>query len=186
MRFRTATAASVAVLALMLAGCSGGSNAASSSSAVGGGVKTVVPVDDRKAVISLSGTTLEGKALDIASLRGKPVVLNIWGSWCPPCRAEAPHIQAAAAQLAGKASFVGIDTRDNNGSALAYQRSNKITYPSLVDDGTLLLSLHGAVSAQSPPVTLVLDAQGRVAGRFLGPVTTLSLVDMVEDVTTSS
>jgi thiol-disulfide isomerase/thioredoxin len=186
MRFRTATAASAAVLALMLAGCGGSSGAVGSSSAVGGGVKTVVPVNDRKAVISLSGTTLEGKALDLASLRGKPVVLNIWGSWCPPCRAEATKVQAAAKQLAGRASFVGIDTRDNNSSALAYQRKYGLTYPSLVDNGTLLLSLHGAVSAQSPPVTLVLDAQGRVAGRFLGPVTTLSLVDMVQDVTTSS
>jgi thiol-disulfide isomerase/thioredoxin len=119
-------------------------------------------------------------------LRGKPVVLNIWGSWCSPCRTEAPALEAAATQLAGKASFVGIDTRDGVGQGQAFQRDHHITYPSVLDPGTLLLALRGAVSAQSPPVTLVLDQQGRIAGRFVGPVTTLTLVEMVNgEVTTS-
>jgi thiol-disulfide isomerase/thioredoxin len=182
----TSVAALGTVIILALAGCGGGSGSVGSSSAAGGGVKTVVPASDRRDVISLSGTTLEGKSLDLAVLRGKPVVLNIWGSWCPPCRKEAPDVQAAAAELGSKAAFVGIDILDGAAQARAYQREFKITYPSLIDEGNMLLALHGAVPLQSPPVTLVLDQQGRIAGRFLGPVTTRTLVDMVADVTTSS
>jgi thiol-disulfide isomerase/thioredoxin len=189
---RTATGVlAVAVIALISTGCTSGSNGSNGSrgitSAVSGGTKTVLSVDQRRAPIELSGTTLEGERLDLATLRGKPVVLNIWGSWCPPCRKEAPDLQAAATELDGKASFVGLDTGENAAAqALAYQRRFKITYPSILDDGDQLLALRGVVSSKSPPVTVVLDAQGRVAGRFVGPVTRLTLVDMVHDVSTPS
>jgi thiol-disulfide isomerase/thioredoxin len=172
----------IAVLLLtatVLTGCGGGG----SSTAKDGGVETVVPVGQRKEPIDLVGTTLAGDRLDVSTLRGKPVVLNVWGSWCPPCRKEAPALQAAATELGTRAAFVGINIRDEAGQALAYERKFKVTYPSLVDDGDLLLSLRGAVTSQSPPITLVLDAEGRVAARFLGPVTRLSLVGMVNDVT---
>ena len=180
MRTKMSVPALAAVIVLTVAGCSSGSTG--SSSAVNGGVKTVVPVSQRRDPIALTGKTLTGAALNLAALRGKPVVLNIWGSWCPPCRKEAPALVAANTQLGDKAAFVGIDTRDDVASAQAYERAYKITYPSVVDHGDLLLALHGAVSVQSPPVTLVLDPQGRIAGRFIGPVTTLTLVDMVNDV----
>jgi thiol-disulfide isomerase/thioredoxin len=110
-------------------------------------------------------------------------VLNIWGSWCAPCRKEAPALRDASKALAGKASFVGLDVRDNNADAQAFERRAGITYPSLVDPGDLILALNGAVTSQSPPVTLILDPQGRIAGRFVGPITKITLVDMVEDVT---
>jgi thiol-disulfide isomerase/thioredoxin len=186
---RTFRALGVLVAALsvvaLLAGCAGGGSAGNSS-AQDGGVLTTLPVDKRKEPIDLSGTTLTGDRLDLATLRGKPVVLNVWGSWCPPCRKEAPDLQAAAAELTGKAAFVGIATRDEKANALAYERRFKVTYPSLLDRGDLLLSLRGAVSAQSPPVTLVLDAQGRIAARWVGPVTRLTLVGMVDDVAKST
>jgi thiol-disulfide isomerase/thioredoxin len=181
MRRAPVVALGAALITLVVTGCSVGS-AGGSSTPDGGGVRTVVAIDQRKDPIELSGTTLEGKHLDLATLRGKPVVLNVWGSWCPPCRKEAPELQAAAAELGDKASFVGIDTREDAASqGLAYQRRFKITYPSLVDHGDLLLALRGAASAQSPPVTLVLDTQGRIAARFIGPVTKLTLVEMVAD-----
>lgn len=175
----------VLLVVAAVAGCSG-SGGSGQSSADGDGVRTTVPVGQRKEPVELAGTTLTGERLDLATLRGKPVVLNIWGSWCGPCRKEAPDLQAAATELADEAAFVGIATRDDQASALAYERSFKVTYPSLFDRGDLLLALRGAVSAQSPPVTLVLDAQGRIAARFVGPVTRLTLVGMVEDVTTSA
>jgi thiol-disulfide isomerase/thioredoxin len=181
-RFRVIGAAVLAVLAL--AGCGGGTTG--KSLAQGDGVLTIVPVDQRKEPVDLSGDTLTGSRLDVSTLRGKPVVLNVWGSWCPPCRKEAPDLQAAAAELTGKAAFVGIATRDEKANALAYERRFKVTYPSLLDRGDLLLSLRGAVSAQSPPVTLVLDAQGRIAARWVGPVTRLTLVGMVDDVAKST
>ena len=184
---RIARTVSVALAVALLASACGSGGSAAVSSVIGGGTRSVVAVDKRGTPLQLSGTTLEGKPLNLASYRGKPVVLNIWGSWCPPCRSEAPEVEAAATRLAGTASFVGIDTRETAAApGLAYQRRFRITYPSLLDDGSLLLALHGADSAQSPPVTVVLDAQGRIAGRFVGPVTTLTLVDMVHDVLASA
>jgi thiol-disulfide isomerase/thioredoxin len=165
----------------LLAGCSG-DGSVGTPSAQEGGARIMVPVDQRKEPIELVGTTLTDARLDLATLRGKPVVLNVWGSWCPPCRKEAPDLQAAATELADKAAFVGIATRDEKANALAYERQFKITYPSFLDRGDLLLALRGAVASQSPPVTLVLDAQGRIAAKFVGPVTRRTLVGMVEDV----
>jgi thiol-disulfide isomerase/thioredoxin len=174
---------SIGVLLLTLTavvGCGGGDG---QNVTKDGGVQTLVPVEQRKEPIDLVGTTLTGTRLDVSTLRGKPVVLNVWGSWCPPCRKEAPDLQAAATELGTGAAFVGINTRDDTGQAQAYERRFKVTYPSLVDDGDLLLSLRGAVTSQSPPITIVLDDKGRVAARFIGPVTRRSLVDMVNDVT---
>jgi thiol-disulfide isomerase/thioredoxin len=179
---RSLRAIGVLLLAVTaVAGC-GGDNV--QNVAKNGGVQTLVPPEQRKEPIDLVGTTLAGDRLDLATLRGKPVVLNVWGSWCPPCRKEAPDLQAAAPELGAGAAFVGINTRDEAGQALAYERKFKVTYPSLVDKGDLLLSLRGAVTSQSPPITLVLDAKGRVAARFIGPVTRRTLVGMVTDVST--
>ncbi len=174
----------VLLAATALVGCSGSGNG--QLTADGGGVRTMVPVEQRKDPVDLVGNTLTGERLDLSTFRGKPVVLNVWGSWCPPCRKEAPDIQAAAVELEGKAEFIGIATRDEKDNALAYERKYKITYPSLMDQGDLLLALRGAVASQSPPVTLVLDDKGRVAARFVGPVTRRTLVGMVSDVTASA
>jgi thiol-disulfide isomerase/thioredoxin len=170
---------------LGLVGCSGGGSAGTLA-AKGDGVLAVLPAEKRKEPIDLVGTTLTGARLDLATLRGKPVVLNIWGSWCAPCRTEAPELRTAATELADQAAFVGIATRDDKAEALAYERRFKITYPSLLDEGDLLLALRGAVAAAAPPVTLILDAKGRIAARFVGPITRRTLVGAVQDVTKSA
>jgi thiol-disulfide isomerase/thioredoxin len=189
-------AGGVALVAMLVAGtatgCGGNSSNTSgslgngTSFVAGDGVATLIPAGQRKQPVELTADTLEGKRFDLATLRGKPVVLNVWGSWCSPCREEAPALQSAATQLAGSASFIGINTRDDVGQALAFDRRFKITYPSVVDRGTLLLALAGAVPPQAIPTTLVLDAKGRVAARFSGPVTRLTLVGMVQDVSKAS
>lgn len=169
----------VAVIALLVAGCSG---SAQGQTAVDGGVITVIPAGDRKEPIEMSATTLEGDQLNIATLRGKPLVMNVWGSWCGPCRTEAPALQQAHEELGEKASFVGIAFRDTETGARTHEKEYGITYPSLFDEGDLLLSLNGAVTSQSIPVTLVLDAEGRIAGRYVGVVSKVTLMDLVEDV----
>lgn len=176
---RWAVTASAGAVLLALAGCSGSSSAAT---AVDGGVITVIPVDDRDEPIEMSGTTVDGEALDIATLRGEPLVMNVWGSWCGPCRKEAPALQSAYEQLKDTTNFVGIAFRDTETGAKNHEKEFGITYPSLLDGGDLLLDLDGAVTSQSIPVTLVLDAQGRIAGRYVGAVSENTLIDLVDDI----
>ncbi len=167
-------------LLLVLAGCSDAN--ANQTTAVDGGAVQVIPAGDRKEPIEMSGTTVDGDPLNIATLRGKPLVMNVWGSWCGPCRTEAPDLEEASQELGEDANFVGIAFRDTRAGAKTHEKEYGITYPSLFDEGDLLLSLNGAVTSQSIPVTLILDSQGRIAGRYVGVVTKVTLMDMVEDI----
>ena len=171
---------------LGVAGCSSSGSAPSGSPfPVGDGVVTMIPPQHRQQPVTLAGTTLTGDTLDLAGWRGKTVVLNVWGSWCAPCRQEATTLESAYRQLSGRGvEFVGVDTReDDPAQAKAFQTHYGITYPSLVDTGGLMLALRGAVAPTSIPSTLVIDPQGRVAARVSGPITsTDTLVGLVDDV----
>jgi len=181
-----AVLAAAGLAAAGLAACSAApSQPAGTSFVAGDGVVTLVAPQDRQSPVAVSGATLEGSRLDLTTLRGAPVVLNVWGSWCAPCRREAPTLEAAKQKLEPQGvRFVGVDTREDDAAqALAFQRRYGISYPSLVDDGGLLLALRGAVPPSSIPSTLVLDAQGRIAARISGPVPSVTtLVDLVADV----
>jgi len=151
----------------------------------GGGVINEIKPAERVPVGRLSGRSLEGKELNLADYRGKVVVLNLWWSQCPPCRLEAPVLDAAARALMPKGVvFMGINTRDASTSGpLAYQRTHRTPYPSIFDpDGQTLLTFKSWVSPNSIPSTLVIDKQGRVAAVVLGALrsrTTLS--DLIQD-----
>lgn len=174
-------------LALALTGCGGGSGngAGSGTSFVAGdGTVTIVPAENRKEPVELAGRTGDGTRIDIMSFRGHPVVVNVWGSWCAPCRKEAPDLQAAYTRLRPSGvAFLGIDTRDDDpAQAKAFEDNFGITYPSIVDEGgAVLLSLRGVVAPSSVPTTLVIDEKGRVAARVSGPVDTTTLVGLVHD-----
>ncbi|MBI4939567.1 MAG: TlpA family protein disulfide reductase [Actinobacteria bacterium] len=123
--------------------------------------------------------------MDVAEFRGDVVVLNVWGSWCPPCRKEAPELERAYRSLRPRGvQFLGIDTRDNDAAANAFVARYGITYPSLVDDGTLLLAFRGAVPAAAVPTTIVLDRAGRVAARVVGGTDATTVEGLVSDVLT--
>ena len=181
------TVAAAAVL-LTASGCSSvhGLRSAGDKGYVSGNssVRTI-PVADRREPVTLSGKDLDGKPITLESLRGKPTVVNVWGSWCADCHKEQPDVVAAAKRLGSKASFVGIDSRDaGTAQARAYTRRYGITWPSFFSPGgEALLAFPGVIGPNSIPSTIVLDAQGRPAAAINGTVpSTLTLVQMVQDV----
>ncbi len=187
---RTLAAAALAATVL-LAGCSTTGadepvRGADQQGYVGsGGALTRIDPDQRTAAPTLTGPQLgSDKTVSTADYAGKVLVLNVWGSWCPPCRAEAKDLQAASVATRADAQFVGINTRDFAPAAPeAFLRAQGITYPSIFDpSGKTLLQLGGQVPPSAIPSTLVLDRQGRVAIRALGPVSKTTLTEMVSQV----
>ncbi|MBX6390368.1 MAG: TlpA family protein disulfide reductase [Frankia sp.] len=138
------------------------------------------PPNDRSPAPALAGETLvDGETLDVASLRGKVVVVNFWASWCAPCRAEAKSLVELANERPDVA-FVGVNSKDGESpaAARAFARDFNVPYPSIRDP-------LGKLSAGWPiaiglPSTVVLDPQGRIAARFTGAVAKESLASVLD------
>ncbi len=155
----------------------------------GNGAVETIPDADRAEPVELSGDLVDGGTWSSASARGRDVVVvNVWGSWCAPCVAEAPDLQEAWSGLqAVKApvQFMGIDFREDPARGAAFAKKAGITYPSLTDEsGVLILALQG--KAPTVPTTLVLDTEGRIAARVNGPVDASTLRGLVDDVLAES
>jgi cytochrome c biogenesis protein CcmG/thiol:disulfide interchange protein DsbE len=114
---------------------------------------------------------LDGSATSLTTLRGRPVVLNFWASWCAPCRQEEAVLKAAAQRLEGRVAFLGVDFRDSSAAARATQE--RVRYPYPVGPAGDAAALYGVTA---PPETFFLDAHGVVVARFLGPLDT-TLID---------
>jgi thiol-disulfide isomerase/thioredoxin len=185
-------ALALAVSPVVLAACAEDPNSLASQAKAGdrkgyvsgdGSVEKIAAAQ-RQEPVRLSGETLDGQQWSVAQQSGKVVVINVWGSWCGPCVAEAPDLQKAWDGLskAGKpVQFMGIDFREDPERGAAFLRANNITYPSLTDEsGVLILALQG--KAPTVPTTLVLDKTGRIAARVNGEVSTATLTGLVDDV----
>ncbi|MBR7827417.1 TlpA family protein disulfide reductase [Actinospica sp. MGRD01-02] len=179
-----AVAAASLAAAAVLAGC--GSSSGSSNGAQTGYVKVTTGISqvkaaDRQAMPALSGTTLQGKSLSV-DYTGHVTVINVWGSWCTPCREEAPDFAEAYQKYHAKGvEFVGINTRDDNAAAIAYNSQFGISYPSLQDpDETLVLDLKEIIPATSVPSTVIVDSSGKVAVRALGGITEPELLKEID------
>ena len=184
------------LLALGAAGCTQDPNSVAAQAKAGDqkgyvsgdGAVEQIAVDDRNEPVTMSGTLVDGTSWDIESTRGQVLVLNVWGSWCAPCVAEAPDLQKAWEQVQqdGKdVEFMGIDFREEAERGAAFMDKAGITYPSLSDEsGVLILRLQG--KAPTVPTTLVLDREGRIAARVNGPVDTSTLTGLVDDVLTQA
>ncbi len=182
---RVAVAATLAAAALLLAGCSNDPLAAqylagdNKSYIAGDGSVTEIAAADRGAAVSFAGTDETGNPVSSSDYAGQVLVLNFWYAGCAPCRAEAPSLQALNAQYDGQgASFLGVNVRDQASTAVSFDDTFGITYPSIIDtDGALQLAFSGTVAPNAVPTTLVIDKQGRVAARILGQLQDKSILD---------
>ncbi len=166
----------------LLTGCSSGGLSPANQNAFisGDGVAIYLKASDRKLAPIISGATLQNGTTTLAS--NKVTVLNVWASWCSPCRAEAPLLSDFALKYSSHGvQFAGILTRDNATSALEFVKRFKITYPTFIDD-SLLAKFRNSLVPNAIPTTLIVDAHGYVAARVSGEVTVALLTNLISKV----
>lgn len=177
-----------ALVLLVLAGCSADPLAQQYESGTnqnyisGDGTLTVIAVDDRTDPIVFDSETDTGEPVSSADYEGQVVVVNFWYAACPPCRVEAPDLEALHQEFDGEgASFLGVNVRDQAATAAGFEKEFGISYPSVIDanDGNMLLAFAGTVAPNAVPTTIVLDKQGRVAARFLGLIEEPSILKTI-------
>ncbi len=129
-------------------------------------------------------------AFDIATyerlldeLRGTPVLVNIWASWCGPCRDEGPLLASAHAEFGDRVQFLGVDILDERGSAREFMREYDWTYPSVFDGPG---AIRDGLGILGQPATLFYDASGELVKTWSGPLTEEALADGLDAIVTSA
>jgi peroxiredoxin len=144
-----------------------------------------IPVAERGEPVDFGGVTETGDELDSTDLAGQVTVVNFWYAGCAPCRVEAEDLESVWQEYEGDdVAFVGVNTRDQADTAIAFAEEYGITYPSLIDVDTAQakLAFAEATPIAATPTTLVLDKQGRVAARIIGPIDGTSILStLVKD-----
>ncbi|MEI6648613.1 MAG: TlpA disulfide reductase family protein [Actinomycetes bacterium] len=164
---------------VVLTGCTGGLSKANENSFVSGnGAAVYIKASDRKPAPVISGKVLDGSTQTLVS--SKVSVINVWASWCSPCRAEAPVIQDFS-QKYPNVQFAGILTRDNISAAQSFVARFGLTYPTFTDD-SILTSFRGTLTANAIPTTLIIDSAGYVAARISGELSVGLLRDLLDKV----
>jgi thiol-disulfide isomerase/thioredoxin len=179
-------AAALALAALLLAGCSGTQEAVATGGefqfVAPGGQTTIFydPAESRGRVTGIEGESLlrEGATVGLDDYAGQVVVLNIWGSWCGPCREEMPGLQLVHEQTG--AVVLGIDVRDDRQAATDFVRDRGITFDSIFDPPGRTLARLSGYPRNTVPSTLVLDEQHRVAAVFLTMIRVPELIPVVQ------
>jgi peroxiredoxin len=132
--------------------------------------------------------SLTGSTIKLDSYRGKTVVLNFWGSWCPPCQDEASTFAALDAQYSKQGiAFLGDDVQDTPTNALGFTHRYGITYPSFNDPGYLVAQdfTQAGVLVKDPPTTVVIDKTGHVVGTIFGEALYSQVTTLINDAAVS-
>jgi DsbE subfamily thiol:disulfide oxidoreductase len=141
------------------------------------------PVPEDRPAPDFDVQTLDGNGqLSVTAFRGKVVVLNLWASWCVPCRTEAQAMESVWREFTGRGvQVIGVDHADTRGDAQAFQREFGLTYSMAFDPKGSVAAAYGALGI---PTTYVISAQGQIRYRFLGRATARELTRIVEQVMT--
>lgn len=141
-------------------------------SAVGDSVVQQYQVSDRVRIGEFSGDLLDGGSIHSDALAGNVTVYNVWGSWCVPCRTEAPDLVRLAGEYGNEAKFIGINVREGEAAARAFEREFGVPYPSITtaSNSSVILAM-GSAAGAAVPTTIFVDGKGRIAARVVGPGT---------------
>ncbi|WP_232832062.1 TlpA disulfide reductase family protein [Nocardiopsis sp. FIRDI 009] len=174
-------------VALVLTGCAGGTEIQNTDDArfiSGDGSATVFEPGERLEAPDVTGTTLDGAEISLGDYEGGILVLNVWASWCGPCRAEQPVLDEVHTEYADLGvDFLGVNMKDDDTAAQAYASAQEIPYPSLFDPpGEVPQAFRDTVPPRSIPTTIIIDPDGRIAARVIGPTTYGQLTELLNPV----
>ena len=182
---RVVLATLLALLALLLAGCAEAPNVGSSSTSSVDDTITEIAAADRGDPIVFGGTLEDGATADSNDWLGSVVVVNFWYAACPPCRAEAPDLEALNKQFTPNGVvFIGVNVRDTAPTATAFATKFGISYPSILDadEANVQLAFAGQIAPNAVPTTLILDREGRAAARIVGRIPSrTTLATLIDD-----
>jgi cytochrome c biogenesis protein CcmG, thiol:disulfide interchange protein DsbE len=139
--------------------------------------------DPRAASFSLPLLGTSGKEVSLAEYAGKPVIVNFWASWCPPCQQETPLLAAWYRSEKGKVALVGLDENDTSSAALAFARAKGVTYPLGFDPQTTAASAYGVIAL---PQTFFINAKHQIVARVYGALSASDLTKDIRLMTTST
>ncbi|WP_051049431.1 TlpA family protein disulfide reductase [Nocardiopsis kunsanensis] len=184
------TVAAVSVAALALSGCAGGNEVQTGGEddrfISGDGSATAFDAGEREPAPEVEGTTFEDESLALSDYEGEILVVNVWASWCGPCRAEQPVLDEVHEEYTGLGvEFLGVNIKDDRTAAEAYTENKGVAYPSLYDQpGEVPQAFRDTVPPRAIPSTLVIDPAGDIAARVIGPTTYGQLTDLLNPVVT--
>lgn len=174
-----------ALLSVLVGACTGDSTVGDPVPGVREGVTIAAPAERAAAPVDVEVPVLggDGEELSLGDLAGNVVVVNIWGSWCGPCRREQPALNDAATVLADEpVVFLGVNVSDTEPNALAHEREFEMTYDSVFDPDASYAARFEGVGAAAVPTTMIVDPDGRLAITLIGETDTLEVVAAVERV----